>query len=64
MNVYGVLKNALDFFIIGVDEEIRTLVVAAVDNNHNNAGLFILHRLLPDDIERVITTLWTEAHYT
>ena len=31
MYVYGVLKNASDFFIIRVDEELQTLVVAAVD---------------------------------
>ena len=32
-------------------------------NNNNNAGVFILRRLHPDDNERVIITLWTEAHY-
>ena len=32
MYVYGVLKNASDFFIIRVDEEFQTLVVAAIDN--------------------------------
>ena len=32
------------------------------NNNNNNASVFILCRLHPDDNERVITTLWTEAH--
>ena len=32
MYVYGVLKNPSDFFVIGVDEELQTLVVIAVDN--------------------------------
>ena len=32
MYVYGVLENAWDFFVIGVDEELQTLVVTAVDN--------------------------------
>ena len=32
MYVYGVLKNASDFFVIGVDEELQSLVVTAVDN--------------------------------
>ena len=30
--MYGILKNASDFFVIGVDEELQTLVVAAVDS--------------------------------
>ena len=30
--VYGVLENASDFFVVGVDEELQTLVVTAVDN--------------------------------
>ena len=30
--VHGVLENASDFFIVGVDEELQTLVVTAVDN--------------------------------
>ena len=34
-----------------------------LDNNNNNAGVFILRRLHPDDSERVITTLWTEVYY-
>ena len=33
------------------------------DVNNNNIGVFILHRLNPDDNERIIITLWTEAHY-
>ena len=32
MYVYGVLENASDFFVVGVDEELQTLVVTAVDN--------------------------------
>ena len=32
MYVYGVLENASDFFVIGVDEELQTLVVIAFDN--------------------------------
>ena len=32
------------------------------NNNNNNASVFILRRLHPDDNERVMTTLWTEAH--
>ena len=32
MNVYGVVKNASDLFIIRVNEEFQTLIVAAVDN--------------------------------
>ena len=32
MYVHGVLKNASDFFIVGVDEELQTLVITAVDN--------------------------------
>ena len=32
MYVYGVLKNTSDFFIIRVDEEFQTLVVADVDS--------------------------------
>ena len=32
-------------------------------DNNNNASVFILRRLHPDDNERVITTLWTEVHY-
>ena len=32
MYAYGVLENASDFFVIGVDEELHTLVVTAVDN--------------------------------
>ena len=32
-------------------------------NNNNNASVFILRCLHPDDNERVITTLRTEAHY-
>ena len=32
MYVYGVLESASDFFIIGVDEELQTLVVTTVDN--------------------------------
>ena len=32
MYVHGVLENASDFFIVGVDEELQTLVVIAVDN--------------------------------
>ena len=32
MYVYGILKNASNFFVIGVDEELQSLVVAAVDN--------------------------------
>ena len=31
--------------------------------DNNNASIFILRRLHQDDNERVITTLWTEAHY-
>ena len=31
MNVYVILEYATDFFIIRVDEELQTLVVAAVD---------------------------------
>ena len=39
-------------------------IEAAIANNINNtAGVFILRRLHTDDNERVITTLWTEAHY-
>ena len=30
--VQGVLENASDFFIVGVDEVLQTLVVTAVDN--------------------------------
>ena len=30
--VHGVLENASDFFIVGVDEVLQTLVVTAVDN--------------------------------
>ena len=30
--VHGVLENASDFFVIGVDGELQTLVVTAVDN--------------------------------
>ena len=30
--VYGVLKNSSDCFIIGVDEELYTLVITTVDN--------------------------------
>ena len=30
--VHSVLENASDFFIVGVDEELQTLVVTAVDN--------------------------------
>ena len=32
-------------------------------SNNNNASVFKLRRLHHDDNERVITTLWTEAHY-
>ena len=32
MYVYGILENATDFFVIRVDEELKTLVVATVDN--------------------------------
>ena len=32
MYVNGVLENASDFFVIGVDEELQTLVVTAVAN--------------------------------
>ena len=32
MYVHGVLENASDFVVIGVDEELQTLVVTAVDN--------------------------------
>ena len=32
VNVHGVLENASDFFIVGVDEVLQTLVVTAVDN--------------------------------
>ena len=32
-------------------------------SNNNNAGVFILRRLHPNDNKRVITTLWTEAYY-
>ena len=32
MYVHGVLENASDFFVSGVDEELQTLVVIAVDN--------------------------------
>ena len=32
MYVYGVLENASDFFVVGVDDELQTLVVTAVDN--------------------------------
>ena len=32
MYVYGILKNASDFFVIRVDEELQTRVVAAVEN--------------------------------
>ena len=32
MYVYGVLKNSSDFFVIGVYEELQTLVFTAVDN--------------------------------
>ena len=32
MYVHGVQENASDFFIVGVDEELQTLVVTAVDN--------------------------------
>ena len=35
---------------------------SAVDDN-NNASVFILCRLHPDDNEGVVTTLRTEAHY-
>ena len=31
--------------------------------SNNNSGVFTLRRLHPDDNERVVTTLWTEAHY-
>ena len=30
--VHGVLENASDFFIVGVNEVLQTLVVTAVDN--------------------------------
>ena len=30
--VHGVLENASDFFVVGVDEVLQTLVVTAVDN--------------------------------
>ena len=30
--VYGILKNASDCFINGVDEEFKTLVITAVDD--------------------------------
>ena len=30
--VHGVLENASDFYIVGVDEVLQTLVVTAVDN--------------------------------
>ena len=30
--VQAMLENASDFFIVGVDEELQTLVVTAVDN--------------------------------
>ena len=32
MHVHGVLKNASDLFVIGVDEVLQTLLVTAVDN--------------------------------
>ena len=32
MYVHSVLENATDFFVVGVDEELQTLVVTAVDN--------------------------------
>ena len=32
MYVYGVLKNASYFFVVGVDDELQTLVITAVDN--------------------------------
>ena len=32
MYVYGVLENAADFFVVGVDDELHTLVVTTVDN--------------------------------
>ena len=32
MYIHGVLENASDIFIVGVDEELQTLVVTAVDN--------------------------------
>ena len=32
MYVYGVLENASNFFVIGVDEELQTLVVTIVDS--------------------------------
>ena len=41
-----------------------TLIVGRdVVANNNIADVFILRRLHPDDNVRVITTLWTEAHY-
>ena len=32
MYVHGVLANASDLFVVGVDEVLQTLVVTAVDN--------------------------------
>ena len=32
MYVHGGLENASDFFIVGLDEELQTLAVTAVDN--------------------------------
>ena len=32
MYVHGVLENASDFFVVGVDEELKTLIVTAIDN--------------------------------
>ena len=32
MYVHCVLENVSDFFVVGVDDELQTLVVTAVDN--------------------------------
>ena len=39
------------------------LLTVCFPSNNNNASIFILRRLHPEDNERVITALWTEAHY-
>ena len=44
-------------------EDVEVNKFCKIANNNNNASVFILRRLHQDDNERVITTLWTEAHY-
>ena len=45
------------------DKSLDELLIAYDIINNNNDSVFIIRRLHPDDNERVITTLWTEAHY-